>query len=218
MKCIWVEKNHQRTVCFIKDGENREEILRVSSILLWIKVWKWDSSEVICGEEIEAWRLPPKALIRKPQKDDMYSARLRSFFSELSSQYIQLIQSTLFSLCLVSQLQTVVVTPRLVACERRGTFYYLVTEKKGIHSPDRASCALALLENWSFWFNFYTSILINMAIKVSAALIKYSTWRHYRFNSSVGTVLIWHFFIYCFYGKMYSGFRTIYRVADSSGF
>lgn len=59
------------------------------------------------------------------------------------------------------------------------------------------------------------SYLKNMAIKVSAASIKYSTWGHYRFNSSVGTVLIWHFFIYCFYGKMYSGFGIIYQVADS---
>lgn len=47
-------KKPQRTVCFIKDGENREEILRVCSALLLIKVWEWDSSEVISREEIEA--------------------------------------------------------------------------------------------------------------------------------------------------------------------
>ena len=144
---MWVEKNPRSSVCFIKEEKDREEILRIYSNLLYLKIWGWDSSEVMGQEETEAWRLAPKALKRQLQKDVMCSARMRSIFSGLSSQYIYPTQ--LFSLCRMSQLQTIAVTPRLITRGGRGTSHHSATERKGIHSPtDRTGYSLAPLGNW----------------------------------------------------------------------
>lgn len=137
----------------------------------------WNSSEIMGEEEIEAWRLAPRTLIRNLQKDVMHSARLRSIFSGISSLYIQPFQPTplfFFPLWLMSQLHSMAVTPSLIIRGGRDTLHHLVTEKKEVHSHiDRASYALAPLGNWGLSIDFYTSILVNIAIRLPA------TWEHW---------------------------------------
>lgn len=176
----------------------------------------WNSSEVMGEEELKAWRLAPRTLIRKLQNGVIHSARPRSIFSDLSSQSIQLIHPTLlFSLWLTSQLNIMAVTPQPITGGEKGMSHYLVIKMKKIHSSTaRENSALASLGNWRLWINFYTDMLINMAVRFSAALIKYSTWGHCELNSFMGTTWWSNTFLQVVSMEKYALLWTIYQVTD----